>query len=157
MYDLAATAVSKSCTHKLREGGISARMHTDPESCTRRNCMYVAVMVLLRHMSHPVSVWGNPPALKNFSMWGHQCRELMDKTLAWAQVKGIGWGFPYMGPLKETKPVAHSEGGIVEHTLDPWISQLMQPFLAKQGSGERYGLGLSIHESLERNQNSGPE
>ena len=32
VYDLAATAVSKSCTQKLREGGISMRMHTAPES-----------------------------------------------------------------------------------------------------------------------------
>ena len=34
-------------------------------------------------------------------------------------------------------------GRIVEHTLHPWISKLMQRFLAKQGSGERYWLGLS--------------
>ena len=25
-------------------------------------------------------------------------------------MKGTGWGFPYMGPLKETKTVAQSEG-----------------------------------------------
>ena len=24
-------------------------------------------------------------------------------------MKGTSWGFPYMGPLKETKTVAHSE------------------------------------------------
>ena len=54
-------------------------------------------------------------------------------------MKGTGWGFPYMGPLKETKTVAQSEGGrIDEHSLDPWISKSMQPFPAKQGSGERY-------------------
>ena len=58
------------------------RMHTAPESCTRRNCMYVVVRGLLWHMSHPVSVWGNPPALKKFSMWGRQCRELMEKNFA---------------------------------------------------------------------------
>ena len=70
VYDLAATAVSKSCTQKLREGGISMRMYTAPESCNRRKCMFVAVRVLPWHMSPPVSVWANPPALKNFSMWG---------------------------------------------------------------------------------------
>ena len=73
VYDLAATAASKSCTQKLREGGLSVRMHTAPESCNRRNCLYVAVRVLLWRMSHHVSVWGNPPALKKFSMWGRQC------------------------------------------------------------------------------------
>ena len=82
VYDLAATAVSKSCTQKLTEGGILMRMHTAPESCNRRNCMYVAVRVLPWHISHPLSVWGNPSALKNFSMSGRQCRELMDQTLA---------------------------------------------------------------------------
>ena len=86
VYDLAATAVSRSCTQKLRERGILVRMHTAPDSCNRRNCMYVAVKVILWHMTHPVSVWGNPPALSYFSMWGHQCRVLMDTTLAWAQV-----------------------------------------------------------------------
>ena len=70
VYDLAATAASKPCTQKLREGGISVRMHTGPESCTRRSCMNVAARVLLWHMSHPVSVWGNPPALKSFSCGG---------------------------------------------------------------------------------------
>ena len=74
-----------------------------------RNYMYVAVRVLLWHMSHPVSVWGNPPALKNFSMWGRQCRELPDQTLAWAQVKG-SWkcGSTCWGPeaLKEMKQVS---------------------------------------------------
>ena len=59
-----------------------------PDACNRRNCMYVAVKVIVWHMSHPVSVWGNPPALSHFSMWGRQCRGLMDKTPAWAQVKG---------------------------------------------------------------------
>ena len=39
VYDLAATAVSRSCTQKLREGGISVRMHTAPKSSNRRNCM----------------------------------------------------------------------------------------------------------------------
>ena len=82
MYDLAATAVSKSCTQKLKEGGISVRKHTAPESCNRRNGLYVAVRVLLWHMSHLVSLWGNPPALKIFSIRGRQCRELMDQTLA---------------------------------------------------------------------------
>ena len=83
VYDLAATAVSRSCTQKLRERGVSLRMHTAPDSCNCRNCLCVAVKVILWHMSHPVSVWGNPPALSHFSMWGRQCRELMDTTLAW--------------------------------------------------------------------------
>ena len=46
-------------------------------------------------------------------------------------------------------------GRIVEHTLDPWISKLVEAILAKEGSGERYWLGLSIHGSFETNQNSG--
>ena len=88
-------------------------MHTAPESCTQVLQLYVcnlAVRVLLWHMSHPVSVWGNPPALKKFSTWGRQCRESMDKTLAWAQVKGnckcrrIGRG---LEALKEMKDVSH--------------------------------------------------
>ena len=44
-------------------------MHTAPDSCNCRNCMYVAVKVIVWHMSHPVSVRGNPPALSHFSMW----------------------------------------------------------------------------------------
>ena len=88
MYDLAATAVSRSCTQKLRDRGVSVRKHTAPDSCNRRNCMYVAVKIILWHMSHPVSVWDTPPALSHFAMWGRQCRELRDKTLAWARVKG---------------------------------------------------------------------
>ena len=54
----AAMAVSKSCTQKLRERGISVRMHTAPDSCNRRHRMYVVVKVILWHMTHPVSVWG---------------------------------------------------------------------------------------------------
>ena len=46
-------------------------------------------------------------------------------------------------------------GRIVEHTLDPWISKLVGAILAKEGYGERYWLGLSIHGSFETNQNSG--
>ena len=130
VYDLAPAAVSKSCTHKLREGGISVRTHTAPESCTRRNCMYVAGRMLLWHMSHPVSVWGNPRALINFSMAGCQCPELLDKTLAWAQVKG-NWKCRRTGwdpeALKEMKDV----------------SEKLAP--------------VSIHGSLEGKENSGPE
>ena len=36
-------------------------MHTAPDSCNRHNCMYVAVKIILWHMSHPVSVWDTPP------------------------------------------------------------------------------------------------
>ena len=117
VYDLAATAASKSCTQKLREGGISVRMHTGPESCTRRSCMNVAVRLLLWHMSHPVSVWGNPPALKSFSMWGRQCRELMDKTLAWGQMKGnwkcrrTGWGPEALKEMKDVSEKLAPGGG----------------------------------------------
>ena len=46
---------------------------------------------------------------------------------------------------------------MVEHTFDPWISKLVGPGLAIQGSGERYWLGLSIHDSFETKQNSGAE
>ena len=46
---------------------------------------------------------------------------------------------------------------MVEHTLDPWISKLVGAILAKEGSGERYWLGLSIHGFFETNQNSGAE
>ena len=46
---------------------------------------------------------------------------------------------------------------IVEFPLDPWISKLLQPFVAKQGSVERHWLGISIHGSFEINQNSGAE
>ena len=60
VYDLAATGVSRSCTQKLRERGVSVRMHTAPDSCNRHHCMYVAVKIILWHMSHPVSV-GTPP------------------------------------------------------------------------------------------------
>ena len=109
VYDLAATAVSKSCTQKLRENGIQVRTHTASESCTRRNCMYVAVTVLLWQMSHPASAWGNPRALKIFSIWGRQRRELMDKTVVWAQVKG-NWKCRRIGcgpeALKEMKDVS---------------------------------------------------
>ena len=45
----------------------------------------------------------------------------------------------------------------MEHTFDPWISKLVGPFLAIQGSSERYTLGLSIHGSFETYQNSGAE
>ena len=55
VYDLAATAVSRSCTQKLRDRGVSVRMHTAPDSCNRHNCMSVAVQIILWHMSHPVS------------------------------------------------------------------------------------------------------
>ena len=52
---------------------------------------------------------------------------------------------------------ACGRGRIVEHTLDPWISKLVEAILANEGSGERYWLGLSIHGFLETNQNSGAE
>ena len=74
-----------------------------------------------------------------------------------ALVKGTGWGFPYMVLLKPSKTVVQSEGRIVEHTLDPWISKPVAAILAIQGSGERYWLGLSIHGSIETKQNSGAE
>ena len=45
----------------------------------------------------------------------------------------------------------------MEHTFDPWISKLVGPFLAIQGSSGRYTLGLSIHGSFETYQNSGAE
>ena len=71
--------------------------------------MYVAVIVVLWHTSHPVSAWGSPPALKIFSMWGRHCRELMDKTLAGARVKG-NWKCRRTGcgpeALKEMKDVS---------------------------------------------------
>ena len=93
------------------------RMHTAPESCNRRNCMYVAIRVLLWHMSHPVSVWSNPPALNIFSMWGRQCRELMDQTVAWAQVKGnwkcrrTGWGPEALKEMKDVSEKLAPVGG----------------------------------------------
>ena len=52
---------------------------------------------------------------------------------------------------------ACGRGRIVEHTLDPWISKLVGAIPAKEGSGERYWLGLSIHGFLETNQNGGAE
>ena len=80
--------------------------------------MYPAVRVLVWHMSHTVSVWGNPPALKKFSMWGRQCRELLDLTVAWAQVKGnwkcrrIGWGPEALKEMKDvSKKLAPAGGG----------------------------------------------
>ena len=122
VYDLAATAVSRSCTQKLRDGGVSVRMHTAPDSCNRHNCMYVAVKIILWHMSHPVSVWDSPPALSHFAMWGRQCRELLDKTLAWAQVKGnwkcrrTGWGPEALKEMKEVSgqfaPVGGGKGPV---------------------------------------------
>ena len=117
VYDLAGTAVSRSCTQKLRERGVSVRMHTAPDSSNRRNCMYVAVKVILWHMSHRVSVWGNPPALSHFSMWGRQCRELMGKTLARAQVKGnwkcrrTSWGPQVLKEMKEVSGQLAPVGG----------------------------------------------
>ena len=98
VYDLEATGGLRSCTQKLRDRGVSVRMHTAPDSCNRHNCMYVAVKIILWHMSHPVGGWDTPPALGHFAMWGRQCRELLDKTLTWARVKGswkcrrTGWG-----------------------------------------------------------------
>ena len=46
---------------------------------------------------------------------------------------------------------------MVQHTFDPWISEVVGPILAIQGYGERHWLGLSIHGSFETNQNSGAE
>ena len=68
-------------------------------------------------MSHAVSVWGNPSALSHFSMWGRQCRELMDKTLAWAQVKGnwkcrrTGWGAEALKEMTEVSGQLATVGG----------------------------------------------
>ena len=117
VYDLAATAVSRSCTQKPRDRGVSVRMHTAPDSCNRHNCMYVAVKIILWHMSHPVGVWDTPPALSHFAMWGRQCRELLDKTLAWAQVKGswkcrrTGWGPAALKEMKEVSGQLAPVGG----------------------------------------------
>ena len=117
VYDLAATAVSRSCTQKLRDRGVSVRMHTAPDSCNRHNCMYVAVKIILWHMSHPVGVWDTPPALSHFAMWGRQCRELLDNTLAWAQVKGswkcrrTGWGPAALKEMKEVSGQLAPVGG----------------------------------------------
>ena len=49
---------------------------------------------------------------------------------------------------------ACGRGRIVQHTFDPWISKLVGPILAIQGSGERYWFGLCVHGSFETNQNS---
>ena len=68
-------------------------------------------------MTHPVSVWGNPPALRHFSMWGRQCRDMMDKTPAWAQVKGnrklrrTGWGPEALKDMKEVSGKLSPVGG----------------------------------------------
>ena len=92
-------------------------MHTAPGSCNRHNCMYVAVKITLWHMNHPVSVWDTPPALSHFAMWGRQCRELPDKTLAWAQVKGnwkcrrTGWGPEALKEMKQVSGQLAPAGG----------------------------------------------
>ena len=115
VYDLAATAVSQSCTKKLREGGISVRMHTAPKDCNRRSCLYAAVRVLLWHMSHPVSP--NPPALKNLSMWGRQ--EMKDVSKKLPPVGGRGKGpVPFarltgnMVPLVVLYCIANPDSGL---------------------------------------------
>ena len=84
--------------------------------------MYVAVKIILWHMSHPVSVWDTPPSLSHFAMWGRQCRELLDKTLAWAQVKGnwkcrrTRWGPQALKEMKEVSrrlaPVGGGKGPV---------------------------------------------
>ena len=59
--------------------------------------------------------------------------------------------------LKEYRSPADRYSKLRGHTLDPWISKLVEAILANEGSGERYWLGLSIHGFLETNQNSGAE
>ena len=68
-------------------------------------------------------------------------------------------GLSIHGFLETNQNSAQSEGGggVVAHNLDPWISKLVGAILAKEGSGERYWLGLSIHGFFETNQNSGAE
>ena len=50
-------------------------------------------------------------------MWGRQCRELLDKTLAWAQVKGnwkcrrTGWGPEALKEMKEVSGQLAPVGG----------------------------------------------
>ena len=62
-----------------------------------------------------------------------------------------------MGPLTETKIVAQSEGANSRAHLQPLDLETDATILAKQGSAKRHWLGLSIHGSFERNQNTGPE
>ena len=65
----------------------------------------------------PCECVGHPPALSHVSMWGRHCRELMDNTLAWAQVKGnwkcrrSGWGPEALKEMKEVSGQLAPVGG----------------------------------------------
>ena len=72
-------------------------------------------------------------------------------------MKGTSWGFAYMAPLKETKPVAESEGADSRAHFGPLDIEKDATILGKKGFGERYWVRRSIHGSFERNQNTGPK
>ena len=60
-FDLAGTNASKSVGAELRARCVRVGVHTSPQQCNKKNCMYIAVRVVLWHLEHPTSEWGRPP------------------------------------------------------------------------------------------------
>ena len=61
IFDMAGTNASRSIGAQLRAGGVRAGVHTSPPHCNEKNCMYIAVRVVLWHLEHPTSEGTHPP------------------------------------------------------------------------------------------------
>ena len=65
VYDLAGTSAFKSTCAKIRARGVAATLHTSAPHCSQKNCLYIAVRVLLWHLQHPTTEWAKTPLLNN--------------------------------------------------------------------------------------------
>ena len=61
VYDLAGTYGSKSTCAKLRARGVAGALHTSLKHCNQKNCLYIALPVLLWHLQHTTIEWGTTP------------------------------------------------------------------------------------------------
>ena len=77
-YDLIGTNASKSKCTRLREGGVAIAMHTSPSHCHQKNCLCIAVGVLLWHLQHRIREWDKPPAQKKIAIPVRECRAMFD-------------------------------------------------------------------------------
>ena len=59
-FDLAGSNASRSACSKLRARGVQAALHTSPPHCNQNNCMHIAMRMVLWHLQHPTTEWGNP-------------------------------------------------------------------------------------------------
>ena len=97
VYHLAGDNASKSYCEQLRKGGVAVTLHTGSPQCNQKNCLYIAVRVLLWPTTSAVGVARATPPLKNVAMLRRECRAMFDMVTAWVQtprnlsLRRTGW------------------------------------------------------------------